>query len=261
MDPPDLPESLSRVGLQAEENDRSLSNSNEFIEVANPKPPQPPTFSTLPPELRLIIYSHATDNLIGTSLVHLHSGRLQFRLAWPLSPLDYRSPQQLSIDAIASTSHQIRRELLPIIMRGFIVKFPAWTPEFKVQCAHWIADVSELFCRCVDWVWLEGLYWRVSVVLGKDVGGRRRATLGEDERARGRDVHMHEGSRSFEREAFVLRMDFQRSAEERALHCAEQTVDLLERLLLGSDDGISLGKEQMGILLRETPLTGTEQHR
>lgn len=57
---------------------------------------------------------------------------------------------------------------------------------------HWIEDVSDLFCRCVDWIWLEGLYWRVSILLGREEGGRREEMMGEDERARGRDVHMHE---------------------------------------------------------------------
>ncbi|GIZ47082.1 hypothetical protein CKM354_001018300 [Cercospora kikuchii] len=261
MDPSDLATTLSKVDLQAEDNDQPLQPDNSSNNTTKPKPPQPPTLLTLPPELRLQIYSHATSNLIGSSLVRLHSGRLQFRLAWPLSPLDYRSEQQLAIDAIASTSQQIRRELLPIIMRGFIVKFPAWTPEFKVQCMHWIEDVSDLFCRCVDWIWLEGLYWRVSILLGREEGGRREEMMGEDERARGRDVHMHEGSQSFERNAFVIRVDFQRSAQERALRCAARTIDLLERLLLDSEDGISLGREQIGTLLSETPLTGTEQHR
>ncbi|CAK1366568.1 unnamed protein product [Cercospora beticola] len=261
MESSDLATTLSQVNLQAEETDQPLQPENKPNDTPKPEPPPRASLLTLPPELRLQIYSHATSNLIGSSLVRLHSGRLQFRLAWPLSPLDYRSEQQLAIDAIASTSQQIRRELLPIIMRGFIVKFPAWTPEFKVQCMHWIEDVSDLFCMCVDWIWLEGLYWRVSVLLGRDEGGRRKGMVGEDERARGRDVHMHEGSQSFERDAFVIRVDFQRSAEERALRCAAQTIDLLERLLVDSEDGISLGKEQIGLLLRETPLTGTEQHR
>ncbi|PPJ51511.1 hypothetical protein CBER1_07965 [Cercospora berteroae] len=209
MDPSDLVTTLAKVDLQAEEHDQTPQPDNQSNDTPKPKPPRPTTLLTLPPELRLQIYSHATSDLIGSSLVRQHSGRLQFRLAWPLSPLDYRSPQQLAIDAIASTSQQIRRELLPIIMRGFIVKFPAWTPEFKVQCMHWIED----------------------------------------------------GSQSFERNAFIIRVDFQRSAEERALRCARQTIDLLEKLLVDSEDGISLGKEQIGILLRETPLTGTEQHR
>ena len=195
MDPTDLAKTLAKVDLQAGDNDQPLQPDNKSNVTTKPEPPPPATtLLTLPPELRLQIYSHATSNLIGSSLVRLHSGRLQFRLAWPLSPLDYRSEQQLAIDAIASTSQQIRRELLPIIMRGFIVKFPAWTPEFKVQCIHWIEDVSDLFCTCVDWIWLEGLYWRVSILLGREEGGRRTRMVGEDERARGRDVHMHEVS-------------------------------------------------------------------
>ncbi|PIA92002.1 Protein-glutamate O-methyltransferase [Cercospora beticola] len=148
MESSDLATTLSQVNLQAEETDQPLQPENKPNDTPKPEPPPRASLLTLPPELRLQIYSHATSNLIGSSLVRLHSGRLQFRLAWPLSPLDYRSEQQLAIDAIASTSQQIRRELLPIIMRGFIVKFPAWTPEFKVQCMHWIEDVSDLFfCR------------------------------------------------------------------------------------------------------------------
>ncbi|KAI5365037.1 hypothetical protein Slin15195_G045750 [Septoria linicola] len=218
------------------------------------------SFESLPAELRIIIYEYATESTIGASLVTSSGGRIQFRLAWPLSPLDYRSSKQLAVDNIAMVSPQVRNELLPIVMRGFIVKFPAWTPEFKTQCMNWIGDVSETFCRSVDWIWLEGLYWRISIHL-VGMGPARSKTSWEDERARAVDMHMHESSETFEREQFVLRVDYQRSAEERALNCARKTVELVGRLLLVAAGNGHLGRARMRELLAQTPLTGTEQHR
>jgi hypothetical protein len=218
----------------------------------------------LPLELRLHIYHLATDYHIGRNLVEANQGRLQFRLAWPMSPLEYRSARQLRVDDVAQISRQTRRDLLPLIMRGYIVKFPAWTPGFKLQCIHWIDDVSELFCRSMDWIWLEGLYWRLSIHL---VPATARPGDGawEDERARQADVHRHEGSATYARDGFVLRVDYAAHVERNARACGSNTVALLEDLLdaaaAGHEERGRLGKREIGILLRRTALTGWQQMR
>lgn len=70
-----------------------------------------------------------------------------------------------------------------------------------------------------------------------------------------------QSSETFQQEQFVLRVDYQRSAEERALSCARKTVEIVEQLLLVAAGDGRLRRAQMRELLAQMPLTGTEQHR
>lgn len=211
----------------------------------------------LPLELRLSIYEYATGYHIGHHLVRLNKGRLQYRLAWPASPLEYRCEAQLQVDDVARLCRQTRLEILPTVMRAYIVKFPAWTPEFKVQCLYWVKDVSEAFCRSIDWYWLEGLYWRLSIHLHTP-GISSRDTAWEDSRARENDPHRHESCETFERESFVLRLDYAGHVKRTACAAAERAAGLLETLV--GDDG-RLGRKQVASLLIGVALTGYEQMR
>ncbi|KXT12902.1 hypothetical protein AC579_10463 [Pseudocercospora musae] len=212
----------------------------------------------LPLELRLQIYEYATGYHIGLHLVRLNKGRLQYRLAWPASPLDYRCGAQLQVDDVARLCRQTRLELMPTVMRAYIVKFPAWTPEFKVQCLYWINDVSETFCRSIDWYWLEGLYWRLSIHL-QTPGTIHAETVWEDDRARESDPHRHEASETFERTRFVLRLDCAGHVKRRATAAAKRAAEYLETLL-GAHDG-RMGRSEVTALLNGIALTGYEQMR
>lgn len=230
-----------------------------------------PTFLSLPFEIRLTICELASSFRFGRDLVRDNNGRLLYRLAWPSSPLDYRNSEQQQVDTLSTLNRLIRSELLPRIMRGYIVKFPAWTPEFKLQCMYWIEAVSEKFCRNIDWFWLEGLYWRFSVHLTGDGKGNERTECQEmeweDARAQHSDAHRHAYSETFERKGkFVLRVDCAKHIRSRACASARRFARTVERLLQeanADDEAIDgrLGRDQVMLMLTWAALTGAEQMR
>ena len=225
--------------------------------------PAPPTFLTLPKEIRRLIFDYASDFRIGSDLVESNKGRLIYRLAWPLSPADQRSDHKVTIDSLAMICLQIRFELLPSIMRGYVVKLPAGEPFIKARCLRWVRGVSESFVRSIDWIWLEGQYWTISIhLVGK--GSCRQRTEYEDERIRKLNVisgwYSTSHSQTFEEEYFVARVDY--SKFKRAVDFAKRTIALVRDAITVDERGnVSIGRTELAGLLEQTSLTTAEQKR
>lgn len=214
----------------------------------------------LPPELRLHIYNHVADLELGSSKIEMTDGRSRFRVDWTAKALP---PNESTRDlySLLATCRTIRRELLPIFLRGYIVKFPCWDPGFKLQCTYWVEDVSEAFIEDMDFIWLEGVYWRISIRLGKSV-----VDAEEDGRATREDCHQYHRmqSVSYAQDGieFFLKVEYAR--EEHTNHAArvvcEETCGLLTKLLTGRGES-RLGKAELALLIQEVPLCGFEQLR
>lgn len=224
----------------------------------------PPTFLTIPKEIRRLIFDHASDFRIGSDLVESNKGRLIYRLAWPLSPSDQRSNQQVTIDSLAMICSQVRCQLLPSIMRGYVVKLPAGTPDNKKRCIDWVQGVSESFVRSIDWIWLEGQYWTISIhLVGK--GFCRQKAEYEDERIRKLNVpicwYFASRSKTFEEEHFVARVDYSKFEDE-ALEFAKRTIALVrDRIAVDEKGNVSFGRNELAGLLEQTSLTTAEQNQ
>lgn len=135
---------------------------------------------------------------------------------------------------------------------------------------EWVRGISEGLARSIDWIWLEGRYWAISIrFVGK--GFCRQRTECEDERIRDLDVDVDTWyclgdssarlSKSFDEEHFVLRVDY-RHFEEDALAVAKKMATFVQRVLSDSADSGgngSLGRGELAELLEQTPLTTSEQ--
>ncbi|KAK4501452.1 hypothetical protein PRZ48_007261 [Zasmidium cellare] len=214
----------------------------------------------LPAELRLQIYNHAADFDLGSSKVDIRGGRSRFRVDWTAKSLPPSQNTRSSYSLLAACQ-TIRRELLPIFLRGYIVKFPCWDPGFKLQCLYWIEDVSESFINNIDFIWLEGVYWRISIRLGKSF-----VDVKEDGRATREDCHQYQRMQemAYARDGieFLLKVEY---AREEHTKCAarvvcEETKELLRKLLVKRGES-RLGKVELALLIREVSLCGFEQLR
>lgn len=209
----------------------------------------------LPPELRLNIYSHVADFLAGRK-----HGRSRFRVDWTAKALP-ESPEIRDLANLVAVCHTIRSEILPLFLKSYIVKFPSWDPGFKLQCLYWVQAVSEEFVNNIDFFWMEGVYWRVSIRLGKSEVHEE-----EDARATREDCHRYHKIRTMACEEvgckFVVKVEFARQEQTQmaAEAACRKTHDVVKDLLMDRGDN-RLGKEEMADLIREMPLCGFEQLR
>lgn len=216
----------------------------------------------LPAELRLQIYYHVADTMIGSSKVEQQGGRSRFRVDWTAK----NSPQEPT-DSVRDVSNLMavcrttRSELLPLFLRAYIVKFPCWDPGFKLQCLYWTDHVSEAFVNNIDMIWLEGVYWRFSIYLGKTTVDPK-----EDGKATREDCHRYhrEEVMTYAEDGikFVLKVEYARHEQmwQAARAACRCTFDVLKELLTERGES-RLGKVELAWLIQEVPLCGSEQLR
>lgn len=212
----------------------------------------------LPPELRDQIYRHVVNSQLGVSKVQQKGGRSRFRVDWTAKTLP-DDENIWNLYRLMSTCRTMRRELLPMFLRAYIVKFPSWDPGFKLQCIHWLDKASEVFVNNIDLIWLEGIYWRFSICLGKSAVDPR-----EDEKALREDIHQYPKmvSMAYSQNGieFVLRIDYARQEHiaPAAQIALKQTFDMLKQVLVERGED-RLSKFDLMWLIQEVPLSGREQ--
>ncbi|CAK4030943.1 Hypothetical predicted protein [Lecanosticta acicola] len=220
---------------------------------------------SLPPELRLQIYSALADDSIGNSKVQRNGGRSRMRVLWAAAPyeLSRRSAAAQHVTHLMAVCRQVRAELLPAYLRGYILKMPAWNDDFKLQCLYWIDGASENFIRNLTWIWLEGVYWRFSIhfirrglVFPESVGSD------EDAKATGEDSHQYDETDRMPGRGFVLRMDSVRQMRYLAVTAARVVFHVLEDVAgcKGADE-VGLTRDEMKRVLQAAALCAGEQLR
>ncbi|CZT21417.1 uncharacterized protein RCC_07280 [Ramularia collo-cygni] len=207
--------------------------------------------TTLPLEVRWLIYDHLSHNT-AFHPTNPRSPRRCFRLDWTTFSKSLPDHGLGEIAPLATTCRQLRVEILPTLFKSVIVKFPAWNEDFKTQCLYWIDHVSELTIRSVDCLWLEGVYWRLCLRLGKECGEGW-----EEADARKRDWRQFSGFVEKEGEGFAIKVEFFDSVKAKAEVAAEMLRGIVAGMLDGMDEK-ELGKKELRCLVSGAGLEGWE---